>query len=122
MQERVMPADAKPFPEDSSLETPDVSTRAVWMSVAGFMLFALLAMAALLYFFGDKIAKQPDPVTVFSEPRLQSAPRRDRDEVEAAQRARLEHGRMSIDDAMARIVARGDKAFDPVDDAAKEAP
>lgn len=117
-----MPADAKPFPEDSSLETPDVSTRAVWMSVAGFMLFALLAMAALLYFFGDKIAKQPDPVTVFSEPRLQSAPRRDRDEVEAAQRARLEHGRMSIDDAMARIVARGDKAFDPVDDAAKEAP
>jgi hypothetical protein len=122
MQERIMPAEAKPFPEDSSLETPGVSTRAAWMSVAGFLLFALLAMAALHFFFGDKLARQPNPVAVFKEPRLQSAPRRDRDEVEAAQRARLEHGRMSIGDAMARIVARGDKAFDPVDDAAKEAP
>ena len=117
-----MSADANPIREDASLQTPSVSSRAVWLSVAGFLLFTVLSMAALHFFFGDKIARSPPPVAEFKEPRLQSEPRRDRSEVESAQRARLEHGRMSIDDAMARIVARGDKAFDPVDDAAKEAP
>lgn len=117
-----MSADANPMREDSSLETPSVSTGVVWMSVLGFLVFAVLAMAALHVFFGDKLGRHPKPEAIFKEPRLQSHPRRDRFEVEAAQRARLDHSRMSIDEAMARIAARGDKAFDPVDDSGKEAP
>ena len=113
------------FDERRRPETPDVARRPVLIFSLGFVAFALLSSVGIKIFLNVKAPVLLHASTrAYPEPSLQAAPRADYAEYAKAARADLERtgwqdrdkglARVPIEKAMALVVARGARAFDPV--------
>jgi hypothetical protein len=110
-------------------EPPDVASGAIAFSVAGFFLLVLVSMAFLFVYLRGNVpaAFRPPVERSFPEPRLQIAPRADLLNLARAQRTELSSytwvdrdkgiARIPIDEAMRAVIARGNHAYDPPDNA-----
>lgn len=118
-----MPAEATR--EHIRPEEPDVAVRPVLAYLFGFLACVIIGMAGLYAYYlftvtGPLVATPP----VFPEPRLQTDPHGDLDRSQAEQRKALstytwiDPGRgivqIPIERAMQLIVARGERALDPL--------
>lgn len=104
------------MPEKALHESPEVRTRAVLAIVAG-VLAALVAIAfGFQLLFPDRIGKAFAVRNLFPAPEVIPNERAERLALEARQRRELEgaDGHMKVEDAMAAIARRGNRAFDPV--------
>ena len=111
--------------DDMSPEAPDVAARPVLAYIFGFLACVLVGLAAIYAYYrfrvtGPLIAN----VQAFPEPRLHADSHTDLDRLLAAQRRTLStYGwvdpvgqiiRIPIDRAMQLVIARGERAFDPL--------
>lgn len=108
-------------------QPPDVATRTVILSVAGFLSLVAVAMIALFFYLkvsAPTALKQPAQHD-FPNPTLQTSPKEDLARVEFEQRTALSgyawvdrskgFARIPIDEAMRIIAARGDHAYDALE-------
>lgn len=115
-------------------QPPGVATGIVVIAVAGFIGFVALSMAGLFFYL---ISSAPDAFRAavehhFPEPTLQKNPQDDLKRFEREQRATLSgYGwvdrskglvRIPIEEAMRIIAARGDHAYDPLDQPTSTSP
>jgi hypothetical protein len=115
-------------------QPPDVATGIVVMVVAGFLGFVALSMTGLFFYLRSgapdafrKVIEHRSP-----EPALQKNPQEDLARFEREQRAALSgYGwvdrskgliRIPIEEAMRIIAARGERAYDPLDQPASPSP
>ena len=108
-------------------QPPDVATGIVIIAVAGFLGFVALSMAGLFFYLRAAVPNVFEKVTEshFPEPVLQKNPQEDLRRFEHDQHAALSGYswvdrskglvRIPIEEAMRIIVARGDRAYDPLD-------
>jgi hypothetical protein len=97
-------------------EPPGVRTRSIIL-VVGVTLLLLVAIGmGLELAFPDRIGRTHVAEHVFPDPAVVADEGRERQLLEAQQRRELAGSaqRMSIDEAMAAIAAKGSDAFDPV--------
>ncbi len=102
------------LPQREPLGIPEGGVLAVIAGIVG--IGAVCVLAAWLLLPGS--GKDWDAAQVFDGPVLETRPVADYDAFRARQRADLEGagGRMAIQQAMARIVARGRDAFAPLEE------
>lgn len=111
-------------------ESPDVATISVLVSVAGFIVFSMLIGVGLFFYLkaGAPDALRKAVERRFPEPTLQKTPQADLKNYQNQQRNALATfswvdrsqglARIPITEAMRIIAARGDHAFDPIDQSA----
>lgn len=97
-------------------ERPGVSTWPVVLTVAGILAMLIAIGFGFQFFFPDRIGITSVDRNAFPAPAVRTDERHQRLALEARQRAELAgaDGRMSIEDAMRAIAARGNRAFDPI--------
>jgi hypothetical protein len=108
-------------------QPPDVAAGIVVIAVAGFLGFVALSMVGLFFYLRSSVPDAFRKVIEhhFPEPALQKDPREDLRRFERDQRAALSgYGwvdqskglvRIPIEEAIRIIAARGDRAYDPLD-------
>jgi len=108
-------------------QPPDVATGAVIATVAGFLGFVAIAMAGFLFYSKAEAPGLflPAKVSRFPSPALQSNPQQDLRRFKQAQRNALENygwvdrskeiAKIPIDQAIQVMLARGQHAYDPLD-------
>ena len=103
---------------DTRRESPNVSTRAVVVIVAGILLVLVLIAFGFQAIFRDRIGQTYAVRHAFPAPAVISDERAERMSLEAKQKKDLNgaHGRMPIEAAMKTIAAKGSQAFDPIGD------
>jgi len=107
-------------------ESPAVATRVVLAAAIGFLVFVAISLVVLHFYFNAQIAQ---PIFVqpaaFAKPQLQTNDVQDLAKLQAEQRKRLGGyvwvdrkkgiGTIPIEEAMKRVVARGAKAYAPIE-------
>ena len=108
-------------------QPPDVAPGIIIIAVAGFLGFVGLSMAGLFFYLRSAAPNVFERVTEshFPDPVLQTNPQQDLRRFEHDQRAALSSYRwvdrskglvrIPIEEAMRIVVARGDRAYDPLD-------
>jgi len=97
-----------PHEHDPEPESPQIPARPVMLSLGIGAVVIALSMAGLGAWYGGHAPKAP-ALTSFPEPRLEAFLQRTPLQAPAAPLAPA----MSVEDAMAKIVARGPMAYDP---------
>ncbi len=99
-------------------EPSGVAVRPVLLAVGGLALLLVAAAAAVWWTFPSARSAPPLSTSAFPRPRIETRPVRDYIQWAENQRARLAgaEGWMPIEEAMARIVARGPHGLDPVEE------
>jgi hypothetical protein len=102
-----------PTAQDSS---PQVETRQVAIVMVAILVLLIAIAGGLTLFFGERIHRGLPQASAFPTPAVITDEDAQRRALEAAQRRLLAggNGRLAIDEAMKRIVARGPQAYDPV--------
>jgi hypothetical protein len=117
---------------DADLQNPDVDARAIVALVAGFLVFAAIAVVGLRFYYMHAHVGHAVGPQEFPEPRLETHNRQDLGVLQKRQRGQLqdyawrdrERGlvRIPLARAMEIIASRGAGAYDPLEPPAPMAP